>query len=305
MFPQTLRNRLRDTLPAPLRTIGRRVENYIRRCTAIGHTAHGIRGYSLADKVQTAKSLLAAPVLMLNGLDQWREPYLLGDATVMSQCVGLFRVRRRSDDLAHILYVNNRSLFEVMRSVVKQGDVVIDAGANIGAMTVFLAQLVGADGQVVAIEMMPDTADSLRHNVDLNGLTCVSVVQRALSDSSGELVSARVADGYFGQASISISVPSDALMAKKAIQVVTTTLDTVTCDFGEVALIKMDLEGVELQALKGAEQLLLRTRHILFERWQDNVDPVGEFLNARGFRLKNIDGRNCLAIRDRLGSPAS
>ena len=66
--------------------------------------------------------------------------------------------------------INNADMFRKMRALVSAGDIVIDAGANIGAVSVFWRDKVGLSGSVTAVEMMPDTAKRLRHNLSLNGL---------------------------------------------------------------------------------------------------------------------------------------
>jgi predicted O-methyltransferase YrrM len=114
------------------------------------------------------RSLAKAPFEMLGDLDRWREPTLDSDAEVIAKGLGLFYIRRRSDDLAQVVPSNNAELFSVIQREVRAGDTVIDAGANIGAVTVYLASRVGPTGNVLAIEMIPKTATCLRTNVELN-----------------------------------------------------------------------------------------------------------------------------------------
>ncbi len=66
------------------------------------------------------------------------------------------------------------------------GDVVYDVGANVGFFTVLAARLVGTEGHVVAFEPVPDNAAAVRHNVALNKMTQVTVLQQAVSDDVGE-----------------------------------------------------------------------------------------------------------------------
>jgi peptidoglycan/xylan/chitin deacetylase (PgdA/CDA1 family) len=122
------------------------------------------------------RSLAKAPFEMLGDLDRWREPTLDSDAEVIAKGLGLFYIRRRSDDLAQVVPSNNAELFSVIQREVRAGDTVIDAGANIGAVTVYLASRVGPTGNVLAIEMIPKTATCLRTNVELNYLRNVTLV---------------------------------------------------------------------------------------------------------------------------------
>ena len=74
----------------------------------------------------------------------------------------------------------------VARALVKAGDLVIDAGANIGLYTLFFAHLTGPTGRVVAIEPGARAAERLRENVEINHLGHVEVIEAALGAEAGE-----------------------------------------------------------------------------------------------------------------------
>ncbi len=127
----------------------------------------------------------------------------------------------------------------------------LDAGANIGVITMMLARCVGPTGRVIAIEIVPDTAARLRRHIAMNGLENVEVIEKALSSESNLSVTATVPRGFFGQASIvREGVPSDAA----PVSVQTTTIDAIILDIPSIAILKMDLEGAEPQELLGAER---------------------------------------------------
>jgi FkbM family methyltransferase len=71
--------------------------------------------------------------------------------------------------------------------VVKPGDTVVDAGANVGYYTVIASRLVGDKGKVYAFEPEPANFALLQKNVRLNGLTNVVLEQKALSNRKGIL----------------------------------------------------------------------------------------------------------------------
>src|SRR6267378_465417 len=77
----------------------------------------------------------------------------------------------------------------IIRKFVKPGDVCIDVGANVGAITVLLAKQTGRTGQVLAFEPGPPYLQKLRSNLDLNpGLKgVVTIVNMGLSDKNGTL----------------------------------------------------------------------------------------------------------------------
>jgi FkbM family methyltransferase len=70
---------------------------------------------------------------------------------------------------------------------IKQGDTVVDIGAGIGDDAVFFSRLVGLTGRVVAVEANPRTFRCLEKTVKANGLSNVTAVHVALSDSVGDI----------------------------------------------------------------------------------------------------------------------
>lgn len=230
----------------------------------------------------------------LRDLDEWRDPVLLNDAQVRVRSVGRFALRAHSDDLYHVLPAREEAVLAAIREGLKPGDTFVDAGANIGFYTVVASKLVGPAGKVVAIEMMPDTATRLREHIAINGLTNVEVIEYALSDRSGQTIAATVPDGKYGQASIAASDRSDGV---RRLDVETRTLDKLFADIpGRVALMKMDLEGAEAAALRGAGQLINRIDAIIFEQLEEDLS-CADLLRGHAFQLSQLDGRNYLASR--------
>lgn len=266
-------------------------------CIEISRT---VRGVGPADRAVLLQSFLRAPFSMLSELDKWRELVLSQDATVLVEPTGLFRIRGGSDDLHHVVPSVNGAVIRTIADHAGPGDTVIDAGANIGAVTVAMAKIVGATGKVFAFEMMPETAALLRTNVELNHLRQVEVIELALSDRSGQTVTAEYSQGVFGQASIANG--SNVGNSVRRVDVLTTTLDTATMTIDWVAVMKMDLEGAECLALAGAQKMLTRIGAIIFESWSTDGGEVAVLLKEIGFSISPIDGRNFLAQRSRDGS---
>jgi hypothetical protein len=73
-------------------------------------------------------------------------------------------------------------LLDVYRKVLRPGDVVIDAGANIGHLVLAASRLVGPGGKVYAFECGPRALERLRENIGINGASNVVVVDRACWD---------------------------------------------------------------------------------------------------------------------------
>ncbi len=297
---RSLRQVVKQAVPKHIICILARSRNYIRRLNTWCQALLVVRGNTSKDTAVLWRSVIRAPLSMLRDLDKWREPILLENADVVVEGLGTFAIRGNSDDFGHVLPKNFAAIFSVIQTHVKSGDTLIDAGSNIGVVTVWMAHCTGSTGRVIAIEMMPNTADQLRKNIAHNNLYQVELVQMALSDRGGETVIANVEPGVYGQASI---VPgTNASQTVQKVKVETTTLDDITADLGEVALIKMDLEGAEPNALRGALNTLSRTRAVIFESWTGRNDEASRILAENGFAISPIDGRNFLAIRGKKTS---
>ncbi|MDR7899032.1 FkbM family methyltransferase [Thermosynechococcus sp. QKsg1] len=287
-------------LPNNLRESLRKIKNYTQRLARWLVVIWQVRGKYTEDEKILWKSFYLSPITSLENLIQWQDPQLIKDANVTVRNIGEFHIRAYSDDLWHVLPFREQAVLQTIRNKLQMGDFFIDCGANIGFYSVLASKLVGDTGKVLSIEMMPDTAAILNHHLQLNQCTNVEVIEFALSDQDNQEVIATVQEGKFGQATIS-KVDSQK-KTDKEIAVKTITLDTLTKDISHIRLIKMDLEGAELQALQGAVLTLQKTDYLIFEERtrEKEHNPVFQFLKKSGFELHQIDGNNWLAYRKGL-----
>jgi FkbM family methyltransferase len=140
------------------------------------------------------------------------------------------------------------------------GDTFIDGGANIGLFTIIAAALVGRAGRVIAFEPAIEANGLLQDNVALNGFDWVDIYQAALADRSGmrDFVDLGRASGF------SSFAPANADRGE-VIVVPTLTLEVCVEHTDSVALVKLDLEGAEVEALSGGRTLLERGVPFLVE----------------------------------------
>lgn len=179
----------------------------------------------------------------------------------------------------------SETLFRLTRS----GDLVVDAGANIGYMSGLLAVRAGVTGRVIAFEPHPVVVERLRGNVSrLGGLTTavVDVRQSGLSDTAGEakLVAAAGEADNHGLAYIGT--------VESGLPIRTERLDDVIGS-GTVGLMKMDVEGHEPAVLAGASSLLARKgiRHLIFEDHTGRESEVRKTLAGYGYRIYALGWR--------------
>lgn len=134
-------------------------------------------------------------------------------------------------------------------SLLDSGMTVFDVGANLGMYTLLAARRVGPTGRLHAFEPTPVVAERLRNNVRLNELSNVVVNQVAVSDCAG------VATFFLREGSDRNTLGSGEGVP---IQVPTVTLDGYleSQGLGAVDVLKIDVEGAEVMALRGGARLL-------------------------------------------------
>lgn len=143
-----------------------------------------------------------------------------------------------------------------MRALAGPGDVVIDAGANIGLFSLIAAARVGATGRVIACEPAPGTMALLRANVARNRYDWVELHEVAVAETPGRLELEDLGAG----SGFSSFAPAQAGRGRR-IEVPVTTLDKLAGDdLSRTRVVKLDVEGAELRALQGATQLLETAR---------------------------------------------
>lgn len=286
-----LRNTLKRVVPGPLWRVARRIHSYGSRRATWWHIRREMTGATPADIEILKRSSRQAWLHDLRDLDNWHDPHLMENAAVSVHGLGQFELRAATDDLYHVLPYREQKIFDEIRARLRKGAVFVDAGANIGVFTVLAGKIVGATGKVIAVEMIPETAERLRRHIALNNLPNISVIERALSDRSGERITASIPPGRFGQASIVADTRGT------TVAVETTTLDEVLSKIdGPIALIKIDLEGAEAKAFAGASQTLARTEAVIFEELGDSCH-VTDLLSTVGFKVRHLDAHNLIAER--------
>jgi FkbM family methyltransferase len=144
-----------------------------------------------------------------------------------------------------------KGTIHLMKQLLKEGDVFIDAGANIGLMSMVAATCVGQGGSVHAFEPFPLIYDRMLHNIHLNQFTNIKTYQMALAAAAGEAYLYPDHSHNPGASSL-----IDRSHGTTPIAIRTGTLDTYFSGAEKIALIKIDVEGYEGEVLKGATRLL-------------------------------------------------
>jgi FkbM family methyltransferase len=143
----------------------------------------------------------------------------------------------------------------LLRTLLSPGDVFVDGGANVGLMTLVAAAQVGRTGTVIAFEPSSRTRRMLTRNVELNAFDWVRIQPDALDSGPGER---KFVARRGNAAGLSSFAPAEATSKDDVELVHTVSLDEALAavDAKRLTLIKLDLEGAELAALRGSLRVL-------------------------------------------------
>jgi FkbM family methyltransferase len=209
----------------------------------------------------------------------------------------LVKVHSPSELIAKNLILNGsfeQSEINLLCSLAKPGDFVVDIGANIGLHTLHLSRVVGSAGRVFAFEPDPANLEILKHNIQANSCENVTVFPFALGAETtrNKLYLCRHNKGAQSFAKFDEST--------QAIDVEVRRIEEFIGD-SKLSLMKLDVEGAEPMVWAGTGNN--KPDHIVFEfvPWQLKAlgnDPL-EFLQTLtvdGYHLFLIEGENLLEI---------
>ncbi len=139
----------------------------------------------------------------------------------------------------------------LFKSMAKEGDTIVDIGANIGYYTLLSSRIVGDKGKVYAFEPDPTNYSILTKNIALNKYTNIETVQKAVSDKNEKLKL------YLNDSDVGAHTIYHSNISKKFVEVDSVRLD----DYFKgkeipINIIKMDIEGAEMAALSGMTNII-------------------------------------------------
>ena len=199
--------------------------------------------------------------------------------------------------------------------LIGEGSVVIDIGANMGAHTLHFAKLVAPTGCVLAFEPTASAVARLRRNISVNPDLAprVSIYQAMIASEDtaappGEIYSSWPLVEETASHPLHLGVPvstagANAISLNKAV---------AKAGLKKISLIKLDVDGFEMDVLRGADAVLRKYRpvivmeiapYVLEERGESRYGPV-DLLEQAGYRFASLSGRSIGDIRKRVRSLA-
>lgn len=179
---------------------------------------------------------------------------------------------------------------DVFAQHVRAGGVVWDIGANIGFFSLIAARLVGDGGEVVAFEPLPRNLAALARNVALNSFHNVRSVGVALSDEPGRAELQVLSSQTWAKLDTTGDTAfQEQLDALASVEVEVSTIDLQLAGRRAPDLVKMDIEGAEVAALRGARELLSKHRPTVICEVHGTNEGVCDLLEPHGYRLSSIE----------------
>lgn len=181
----------------------------------------------------------------------------------------------------------------VVKKLVKEGDIVLDVGANIGYYTVMFSKLVGENGKVYAFEPTEHYGKVLRRNIEENQIGNCEVFSLGLSDKAQELTI------KIGTSSATLHwVSNDAPSDTETIKMVRLDDFVKEHDIQKVDFIKIDVDGHEPFFLEGAWEtldrfdpvVLLEVNHANYLEANVTAWDFYETLKKRGYLIYHENG---------------
>jgi FkbM family methyltransferase len=177
--------------------------------------------------------------------------------------------------------------------VLKEGDTVLDIGANIGYYALLESRLIGDLGYVFAIEPVSTNYEMLCSNIELNNIHNIKTFRLAAGAEDGE------AEIHVAQkGNISSFIYRDDVDFVRTEHVQIRTVDSFLQEHGITpALIRMDVEGFEVEIIKGMHETLKQKPKLLIEVHAHLLDK--ETLNSMFTTLDLAGYREAVVIKER------
>ncbi len=247
------------------------------------------------------------PVIEFVSHNQWRSPVLRSvcswgaswvkdrDGVIVNGVARGLRFNVASSHSGFILGSHEKEVQTALAALLRPGMVYFDAGANVGFFAILAARILGPKGRVVCFEPLPQNAQQIEHNSRLNGFSNIQVCLDALGGSNRSETFQTSAEPTWGMLNSVGKIPD---RSSGTITVNVRTLDSL-CGPGALPypdLMKIDVEGAEVELLEGAAATIAASRPLLIIELHRNNEIVLAALRKLGYHAGVLG--SAVAVRD-------
>jgi FkbM family methyltransferase len=191
---------------------------------------------------------------------------------------------------------------QTLFALAKQGDYIIDIGANVGEISFNLAKKVGKNGKIISFEPDKYNFDRLLRNYKLNTFDNIQLVNKGLGNKPGRYLM-RINENEVGNNGSKRIVASVSGSNDNSIDVI--ALDTYFQEnpVSKIALIKMDVEGYEVNVLNSASKTIQNHRPIIYTEMQDkklkefgsSASEMTALIKNKGYKVLNAETNEAIS----------
>ena len=220
-----------------------------------------------------------------------------GEITIkLDNIPGVFTLQATSDIARRIIFENvyEPEVTSVLESVIPPRGTVINIGANVGLFAAYFACVSKAD-KVIAVEPNPEAYKLLLQNIDQNNLGAVVIPVNACIGAENDAVQFTYVTGKPEYSSVNgIVHPAVAKENVQSIYIQQIPLDSVVSE-PTVTLMFVDVEGAEELVFRGAENILIQHKpilffecsHILLKKFGGSSRQLEQYLERLGYTMRN------------------
>ncbi|UKT64383.1 FkbM family methyltransferase [Pedobacter mucosus] len=219
-------------------------------------------------------------------------------STVTSPIIGNFKVNINTKNYieACIYYTGDYEAYlkDHFKKLIKQGDIVLDIGANIGFHSLYFAELAGVNGLVLAFEPIEVNFSALQQNTTLNNFRQITIVNKALGNENSQM---NIHIDNYTQNPGAFNL-MEAGIKNTIVECIRGDDYLIANHIQKIDFIKVDVEGFELEVIKGLSESIQKFKPIIvFEYDQDyqsklNINPkeIFNLLTDFSYQFFVIDG---------------
>lgn len=183
---------------------------------------------------------------------------------------------------------------DIFKTIINEGDTVIELGAHIGYISLYFSKLAGASGKLYVFEPGANNLPYTRANLGNSNVKNIELVEKAVSDQNG--TATFYLENITGQSNslvkdyrVTNKIQSKSYLdlQKNAVEVETIRLDDFVQqrNINKVDFVKIDIEGAEYMALKGMTRILDVLHPTMMIEVTENHEALFNLLKEKGYKI--------------------